>query len=322
MNIRRVLTTAALLPALALSLLAGAAAQTTDVTLKVGVLPIVDVAPLYLGMAKGYFKDEHLVIEPAIAQGGGAVVAAVVSGDEQFGYGNVVSMMLAVSRGIPIEVVTNGSQSIADGRHANVGMVVLANSPIKTMRDFEGKTIAVNALKTMSELIVKDVLEKHGVDISKIKFVEIPNPEMAAALKAGRFDIALEAEPFLSAAKNDGVRTIFEPYDEYASRVTLATYFAAHQYAVDHPDIVARFKRAMLKSLAYATANPDEVRKILPSYTKLDPAAISGMALVGWSPQIDMPSVDQLQKSMLKQAWLTKELDLRTMFPAAAVSGK
>jgi NitT/TauT family transport system substrate-binding protein len=145
---------------------------------------------------------------------------------------------------------------------------------------------------------------------------------MAAALKSGRIDIALEAEPFLSAGKNDGVRSIFEPYDEYAPRITLATYFAAHQYAVDHPDIVARFKRAMLKSLAYATANPDEIRRILPSYTKLEAASISGMALVGWSPQIDMPSVDLLQKSMLKYGWLTKELELRSMFPATAVSGK
>jgi len=297
-------------------------AQTTDATLRVGVLPIVDVAPLYLGMAKGYFKDEHLAIEPITAQGGGAVAAAVIAGDEQFGYGNVVSMMLAAAHGLPLEAVADGSQSIADGHHANVSMVVLANGPIKTMHDFEGKTVAVNALKTMSELMSKEVLERHGVDISKIKFVEIPNPEMASALKSGRVDIALEAEPFLSAAKNDGVRAIFEPYDEYAPKVTLATYFATHQYVIGHPDIVARFKRAMLKSLAYATANPDEVRRIIPTYTKLEATTVSKMALVSWSTQIDMPSVEALQKSMLKYGWITKELDLKAAFPAASVAGR
>jgi NitT/TauT family transport system substrate-binding protein len=58
-------------------------AQTSDVTLKVGVIPISDVAPLYLGIAKGYFKDEHLAIEPVPAQGGAVIVPAVLSGDDQ-----------------------------------------------------------------------------------------------------------------------------------------------------------------------------------------------------------------------------------------------
>ncbi len=308
--------------ALAVAALGRAGAQSADVTLRVGVLPITDVAPLYLGMAKGYFKDEHLTIEPVTAQGGGEVATAVISGDEQFGYGNVVSMMLAGSRGIPLEAVTDGSQSIADGRHANVYMVVLANGPIKTMRDFEGKTVAVNALKTMSQLMIVDDLERHGVDVAKVKFVEIPNPEMASALKSGRIDVALEAEPFLTASKNDGVRRIFEPYDEYLPNITLATYFATHQYIVANPDVVARFKRAMLRSLAYATANPDEVRRIIPTYTKLEPATVANMALVGWSTQIDKPSIEALQKSMLKYGWIPKELDLGAMFPAGAVAGK
>jgi NitT/TauT family transport system substrate-binding protein len=311
-----------LAPLIALAMFTSARAQTADVTLNVGVLPIVDVAPLYLGMEKGYFKDEHLTIVPVTAQGGGEVATAVIAGDEQFGYGNVVSMILAAAHGLPLEAVADGSQSIADGRHANVGMVVLANSPIKTMKDFEGKTVGVNALKTMSELIIKDDLARSGVDISKVKFVEIPNPEMDAALKTGRIDIALEAEPFLSAGKNDGVRNVFEPYDQYAPKITLATYFATHQYVADHPEIVARFKRAMLKSLAYATANPDEVRRILLTYTKLQPSAISNMALVGWSPQIDMPSIVALQNSMVKYSWIQAPVDLKVMFPPAAVAGK
>ena len=170
----------------------------------------------------------------------------MISGDEQFGYGNVVSMMLAVSHGLPLEVVADGSQSIADGHHVNVGMVVLANGPIKTMRDFEGKTVAVNALKTMSELMIKEVLEKSRRRHFQSQVRRNSESRNGCnALKSGRIDIALEAEPFLSAGKSDGVRSIFEPYDEYAPKITLATYFATHQYASDHPDIVARFKRAM-----------------------------------------------------------------------------
>src|SRR4051794_22448654 len=106
----------ALVAAIAVAFGCGRAdAQTADVNLRVGVLPIVDVAPLYLGMSKGFFKAEHLTIEPVLAAGGGAVTSAVVAGDQQFGYGNAVSMMLAVANGLPLQAVADGSQSIADG---------------------------------------------------------------------------------------------------------------------------------------------------------------------------------------------------------------
>jgi NitT/TauT family transport system substrate-binding protein len=310
--------------ATAVALLApGAAnAQTTDTALRVGVLPIVDVAPLYLGMAKGFFKDEHLAIEPVPAQGGGAVAAAVISGDEQFGYGNVVSMMLAAAHGLPMVAVTDGSQSIADGHHVNTLLVVSAAGPIKTLHDFNGKTLAVNALNTISEIMIKDVLERRGVDISTVKFVEMPIQDMAAALKTGRIDIAMETEPFLTADKNPDGRPMIEPFDSYAKRVTLASYFTSAQYATDHPDVVARFRRAMLKSLAYATDHIDEVRNIIPSYTRIDATTASNMALVGWSTTIDMPSIEALQSSMMKQGLLTKDVDLKTLFPASAVAGR
>jgi NitT/TauT family transport system substrate-binding protein len=299
-----------------------AGAQTADVNLRVGVLPIVDVAPLYLGMSKGFFKAEHLTIEPVIAAGGGAVTSAVVAGDQQFGYGNAVSMMLAVANGLPLQAVADGSQSIADGKHANVAIIVAADSTIKKPSDLQGKTLAVNALKTMSELMLREVLERKGVDVSQIKLVEIPNPAMFDAVKAGRVDAALDAEPFLTAAKNAGAKSILEPYDEYAPKVTLATYFTTAQYAREHADVVARFKRAMVKSLAYAQANTEEARRMIPSYTKIEPAAAASMALVGWSPQIDMASVKLLQQSMLKYHWIAKPIDLDMTFPADAVAGR
>jgi NitT/TauT family transport system substrate-binding protein len=302
------------------ALVAPVRAQSIDTPLRVGVLPIVDVAPLYLGMQKGFFHDEHLAITPVTAQGGGDVAAAVISGDEQFGYGNVASMMLAAAHGLPMQAVTVGSQSIADGKHVNTLLMVKSDGPIKTLRDFEGKTLAVNALNTISEIMIKDDLERHGVDVTKVKFVEIPFPAMAPALQSGRVDIALEVEPFLTAQKSGDARPMLEPMDEYAKRITLATYFTATQYAVDHPDVVARFRRAMLRSLDYATANTAEVRAIIPTYTKIDADTAGKMALVAWGTQIDMTSLVQLKRSMTKQGLLTGDLDLKPLFPPAATA--
>src|SRR4051794_37546816 len=72
-------------------------------TLKVGVIPIADVAPLYLGIKQGFFKQEKLTIKPQLAEGGAVITPAVVSGDFQIGFSNTISMLIASSKNLPIE---------------------------------------------------------------------------------------------------------------------------------------------------------------------------------------------------------------------------
>src|SRR3954470_515263 len=79
----------------------GGAQAAKAVSLKVGVLPIADVAPLYLGMDQGFFKAENLTIEPAVAEGGAAVVPAVMSGDNQVRFFNAPFLMVAQERKLP-----------------------------------------------------------------------------------------------------------------------------------------------------------------------------------------------------------------------------
>lgn len=295
-------------------------AQTVDTTLKVGVIPISDVAPLYLGIAKGYFKDEHLTIEPVPAQGGAAIIPAVLAGDEQIGFSNVVSMILASSHGLPLQAVINGSQIISDGNHTSADVLVSGSSAIKTMRDLEGKTVAVNTLNNIGDITIKDVLERHGVDISKVKFIELGFPEMPVALKQNRVDAIWAVEPFLTAAKRGGARVLFSNYDEYDPQLTVAAYFTTHQYATQHADVLARFTNAMAKSLNYAIAHPNEARAMLSTYTKLDAPTAASMALAGWSTQIKMASIEHLQTSMVKYGMMPRPIDLKPLFPPSSLA--
>ncbi|WP_406019719.1 ABC transporter substrate-binding protein [Nocardioides sp. NBC_00850] len=89
---RRGLATALVLAMpLALSACGGESADesaggATEIT--VGVIPIVDVAPIYLGVEKGFFKEEGLDVNLELAQGGAAIIPAVASGQYQFGFSN------------------------------------------------------------------------------------------------------------------------------------------------------------------------------------------------------------------------------------------
>src|SRR5690606_33458225 len=81
--------------------------ELTPVT--VGVIPIVDVAPIYLGVDQGFFEDEGLDVTLELAQGGAAIVPAVVSGDYQFGFSNNTSLLVGSSKGLPLKAVAAGN---------------------------------------------------------------------------------------------------------------------------------------------------------------------------------------------------------------------
>src|SRR3954452_1478140 len=156
----------------------GGGGGTGPQTLKVGVIPIADVAPLYLGRKKGFFKEEQLTINPQLAEGGAAITPAVVSGDFQIGFSNTVSLLIAASKNLPIQIISQGVLGGTSEKKAWADLLVLKNGPIKSGKDLEGKTIAVNTLKNICEVTIKASLEKDGVAVDKLKFTEVPFPDM------------------------------------------------------------------------------------------------------------------------------------------------
>jgi NitT/TauT family transport system substrate-binding protein len=260
-------------------------------TLKVGVIPIADVAPLYLGMEKGFFKEENLEIEPQLAEGGAAIVPAVVSGDYQIGFSNVTSLVIATSKNLPVKIISQGVLAGTGPDDAWDGVVVPKGSKIKEPKDFEGASVAVNTLNNIGPLVMNESMEKAGADYTKIKYVEVPFPEMNAALEAGRVDAAWEVEPAFSGGKAAGGTAIMHPYEETAPNLTVATYFASKEYIAKNKDIVEGFKRAIEKSLDYAQQNPDEVRKVIGTYTEIPPEVLDKITLPQWKADLNEPTI-------------------------------
>ncbi len=284
-------------------------------TLRVGVIPIAALAPLYLGIEKGFFRDEHLAIEPTAAQGGAAIIPAVLNGDEQIGFTNVVSFMLAISRGLPLRNVIAGAQAIGPGGLSTSAVLVAGTSPIKTLKDLEGKTVAVNALNNIGDITIKADMDKAGADSSKVKFIEIGFPQMPTALAQGRVDAIWAEDPFQTIARRAGARVLFKNYDEFDPKLTLANYFTSTPYFDAHRDVIARFTRAMNVSLKYATAHPAEARQTIIGFAKLDPAIAAVVLLPGWSPEVNLGSLERLQTAMMKYGILSKPIDLQTAIP-------
>src|SRR5215216_4568278 len=260
-------------------------------TLKVGVIPIADVAPLYLGMEKGFFKEENLEIQPQLAEGGAAIVPSVVSGDYQFGFSNVTSLVIASSKNLPVQIVSQGVLAGTGPDDAWDGVVVPKGSDIKEPKDFEGASVAVNTLNNIGPLVMNESMEKAGADYTKIKYVEVPFPEMNAALEAGRVDAAWEVEPAFSGGKAAGGTAIMHPYEETAPNLTVATYFATKEYIAKNKDVVDAFKRAIEKSLDYAQQNPDDVLNDNGTNTEIPQEVLDKITLPQWKADLNEPTI-------------------------------
>jgi NitT/TauT family transport system substrate-binding protein len=284
-------------------------------SLTVSVLPITDLAPLYIGIERGYFADEGLKVKPQPARTGGPVpVAAVQSGDAQIGWTNTTSLIIARSQGLKLRFVTRGAR--AGGRPARPSdsgggfILVKRDSPVKSLRDLEGKTIAVAGLNGITTLTTSRALEKKGGDPSKLKFVAVPFPQALPVLESGRVDAAFVAEPFATAGLAAGHRSISRPLVETAPDYITAGFFTTDKYIAENKDVVDRFTRAVHRSFDYAAANPDAIREVIPTYTEIPPKVASRISVPDFSRYTDTSTIELTANLAKKYGYIKEKPDL------------
>ncbi|MBB2946853.1 NitT/TauT family transport system substrate-binding protein [Actinoplanes lutulentus] len=282
---------------------------------KVGVIPIIDVAPIYLGQKQGFFSKRNIELTMEAGQGGAAIVPGVVSGQFQFGFSNFTSLMIAQTKSVPIKAVAAGVASTGVQGKDFGAVVVKGDSPIKTAAELAGKKISVNTLKNIGDTVTRESVRKAGGDPSKIEFVEMPFPNMPAALDGGQVDAAWVVEPQLTAIKAAGGREIASTFVDAAPNLTVAAYFASTELIAKDADLVTRFTEAINESLTYADANPDAVRAILADYTKIDEKGRAAVVLPKWPVEINKASVETLAKLGEQDGIFSGTPDLAKLLP-------
>ncbi|MDG4797882.1 ABC transporter substrate-binding protein [Micromonospora sp. WMMD1082] len=292
---------------------AGGAEGTTKV--KVGAIPIVDVAPLHLGVSKGFFAEEGIEVEVVNTTGGAAAVPGVVSGEFDFAFGNVVSLIVARSQNIPLRAIAEGNSSTGEQGGDFGGVVVPADSPITGPAELAGKTVAVNNLKNIGDTTVRASIRKAGGDPSGVQFVELPFPDMPAAVSGKRVDAAWIVEPFFTVAQDQGARVIASNFVDTAPDLTVAAYFTTERTIQEKGDLTRRFTAAIEKSLTYAQEHPDEARAALLTYAQIDPAVAEKITLPGWSGQINRESVQTMADLMLADGLISQQVDIAELLP-------
>lgn len=244
-----------------------AAGSETSPTIRVATTPIELGAEVLYARDQGFFKKAGLDVDVQLMDSGAAIAAAVASGALDVAQANLVSLATAHERSLPFVVVAPAGLYSADA--STTDLVVAKNAPYKTAKDLENKTIAVNGLRNITQIGADAWVDQNGGDSSKLRFIEMPFPQMAAALEAGRIDAAVIAEPELSAAVAGGARVIGTPYSSISKRFLIGGWFSTSAFAKAHPDVVKRFAAAILEAGKWANGHRAESAKILAAYTKI-----------------------------------------------------
>lgn len=292
---------------------AGGGGELTPVT--VGVLPIVDTAAIWLGVQEGIFEDHGLDVELELAQGGAAVVPAVVSGEYQFGFSNVASLLVANSQGLPLKIVAPGNFSTGDPESDIGAVLAMPDSGIESPADLAGKSVAVNTLNNIGDVTVSEVVEQAGGDPEQISFVEMGFPDMPAALSGGQVDAAWILEPFRTIAMDQGAEVVTHNFADVDPEMMIAAYFTTADYVESDPEVVESFTAAMEESLTFAEENPDAAREVLSTYTEIDPAVQEKMVMPRFSPDVNADSVQQLADLALKYGLVSEDVDVDALLP-------
>jgi NitT/TauT family transport system substrate-binding protein len=192
-------------------------------------------------------------------------------------------------------------------------LAVAKNAPFKIAKDLNGKTIGVSTLRDLQQASVMKWVDVNGGDSSTLKFIEIPVPEMAPALSAGRIDGACELEPSLTYSKND-IRIFGKCYDAIAKTLTITTHFANNDWLEQHTAAAHAFIGAMRITAQWANKNQAAAGAILAGVTKIPVATVAEMNRVVFAENLDPATIQPVIDATALYKFLPKTFNVSDMF--------
>jgi NitT/TauT family transport system substrate-binding protein len=286
-------------------------AQAQSTPVRVGILPTVPVAPFFAALQEGYFKEEGLDVTVQSTQSGAVSIPGMVAGAFDIVYTNTPSVLQAQQQGIDLRIIAGGNKNELRPPEAS-GLVGLKQSNLRSGKDLEGKTVAVNVRNNLIWLFAREWVKKTGGDPDKVTYREVPFPQMLDALKAKQVDAAFAIEPFLSFGLSDpNLAIVAWPISTVAPGIQAAVYVMTAEKAAKHPAVPAKFLRALSRGAEWVKANlnKEPYLKLLSGYSKLDPKLIASMPAMAPTSEVDVASLKRMSELMREHGLLKSDID-------------
>ena len=244
--------------------------------LRVGYIPITGMASLWAAMDQGYFEEVGITIKSVDLPGGPELFTALEGGSVDVAWAGYTTFFVAVAQGFDFSIVagsiSENAEAAGDGfsRNGLNGILVKADSGIRTANDLNGKRIAANTLNSFVQLYTMNWMALHGADPKASSHVAVPYPEMGTALRDGRVDAVSLSEPFLTTElQKGGVSEIGTPLGDASLHLPTSGWYAKRSFAERNSDLVQRFVQALRKGAQFVNGADAEARaKIVAAHSQ------------------------------------------------------
>jgi NitT/TauT family transport system substrate-binding protein len=248
---------------LALVPLAPASAQ-DQVKLTVGQRGNWDTAVAHLGEKAGIFKKHGLALEVVYTSGSGETLQPVVSGSVDLGVAvGTLGAIAAYAKGAPVRIVAAEATGAADYWY------VKATSPIKNLKDTDGRTLAFSTQGSSTHSMVLAFIKEFGL---KAKPQATGNPSATlTAVMTDQVDVGWAAPPFGLKEIDEGkIRLVARATDASIVRGQTIRVIVANAQALEkRKDVLARFMQAYREAIDYMYSNDPQVIKDYAEFNRI-----------------------------------------------------
>lgn len=280
---------------------------TERATLRMGYMPVITnlAAPLIDHASKQSDLRFEAIKFPSFAE----MAEAFRAGHIEVGF---IIAPLAVAlhkQGVPLKVVYIGN------RHEST-LVVKQESPIQKLDDLAGKTLAVPIRFSGHLLAIKRYFREAGYGDSAVRIVEIPPPDMPAALSAGGIDGYFVGEPFASKSIQSGVARRLINVESIWPKFICNLMIVREDLVRSHPDRVKRLVSSAIRSGLWAQTHQDEAIELVAGYWGQNPEMVRytfNTPPNRFRFDLPVPSVDEMQtiaSEMRRSGLLDEDYDV------------
>ncbi|RFS82762.1 ABC transporter substrate-binding protein [Actinomadura spongiicola] len=275
-------------------------------TVTVAALPLADNVAVYIAQREKLFEAEGLKVQIKPVQQSTQAIPALIKGDVDVIAGaNYVSFLQANEKEtLKLSILAEGASLTSH----MMDVLVMPNSRIRTPKDLEGRRVAVNILNNVQSLTLNSILTANNVNATRVQYVQVPFPQMAAALEKGDVDAVHLVEPFTSdVEKKLGARVAVDGGAEPVTNLPIAGYVGTQDFTKKNPKTAAAFQRAIFAAQKIATTDRTRVESVLPTYTRIDTKIASVITLPGYPSSLVTNRIQRLVDLMMESKLLTKK---------------
>ena len=267
---------------------------------------------VYYAVQSGLFAKYGLDVQPRIVHGGAVVLAGLAGGSYSVAFTNLLPVLQAHAHGLPFQIVA--PSTIFTAERPQNEMIVAKNSPMKSARDLNGKTIGTQSLQDLNSVAMRAWIDKNGGDADSVHVIEVPSVAAVAALTSHRIDAMSLSEPLLTEALDTGkVRIFAKPQASIADRFQAQAFVANSDFVAAHTDEMERFAKAMHESALYNNSHVAQTAGLVSSFTSIPASVITRTvrSLDGEyvTPRTIQPLIDFAAKyGMIPQAFPAEDI--------------